>query len=378
MSTTETQSAPVSTEPECVEPNEKQRIVYDERMEQFETWLLQEGKDPIKYEGYAEQTVSNDLVRLNQFFVWVWNQEGEFTFDPSTEVADEYIKDLARNHILKNNGEPYAESSKRKMANTVEKLFLWKVEGDADEAWKSPVTFENDSHNPPYFFDRKERQSLREAVLEYKTIPAYSDLTPQGRDRWRIQLAQRTGTKKTEITPEYWVKYNTSFEIPTLIYVALDAGLRPCEVEKASTKWLQLDKNAMHIPKEDSSKNEDNWTIYLKDTTVGLLKRWLSEREARSKYDGTDALWLNREGNPFNSRTLNPLLRNLCEEAGIPLENRKIVWYSIRHSTGTYLASETADLKQVMLQLRHKTLEATLRYIHSDPEARKRSVENLK
>lgn len=93
--------------------------------------------------------------------------------------------------------------------------------------------------------------------------------------------------------------------------------------------------------------------------TVKILERWLEQRENKTKYDGRDELWLNRQGNPYNSGSLNTLLGNLCEEAEIDQKNRRMVWYSFRHSLGTHMTDE-GNLAQANEQMRHKSLQSTL------------------
>jgi hypothetical protein len=63
-------------------------------------------------------------------------------------------------------------------------------------------------------------------------------------------------------------------------------------------QWVDVANNMLRIPKEESSKNEENWAVALTDRTVGALERWLEERKMYEKYDDTDALWLTRDGNP--------------------------------------------------------------------------------
>ncbi|CDK37850.1 xerC/D-like integrase [Halorubrum sp. AJ67] len=62
-------------------------------------------------------------------------------------------------------------------------------------------------------------------------------------------------------------------------------------------------------------------------------------------------------------------LHELCEIAGIPVENRQMSWYTIRHSVGTYLTWEK-DLASAKAQLRHKSPKTTIRYGQTPVEDR--------
>lgn len=110
--------------------------------------------------------------------------------------------------------------------------------------------------------------------------------------------------------------------------------------------------------------------------TDRLLNRWKKQRSSLSKYDESEHLWLNREGNPYNSKTLNYLLDNLLEEAGIEQDDRRLTWTSIRRSTGTYLAY-IEGLQLAKEQLRHKSLQATLIYVEIPVEAGRNALDQL-
>lgn len=100
-----------------------------------------------------------------------------------------------------------------------------------------------------------------------------------------------------------------------------------------------------------------------------ILRRWREQRENHTEYDGQDNIWLNRQENPYNPGSLNTLFDNLCEVAGIDQTNRKIVWYSFRHSPGTHM-TDKGNLAQTREELRHKRLETTLknkRPSHEEP-----------
>jgi site-specific recombinase XerD len=93
-------------------------------------------------------------------------------------------------------------------------------------------------------------------------------------------------------------------------------------------------------------------------------------------YDGTDTLWLTREGNTYSSPSLNYVLERLCEKAGIPTQGRKMSWYSIRHSVGTYMTREE-DLAAAQAQLRHKSETTTMKYDQTPPEDRKDALDRM-
>lgn len=137
-----------------------------------------------------------------------------------------------------------------------------------------------------------------------------------------------------------------------------------------------MDNGVLRIPKEESSKNTDNWTVSLLDRTVYFLDQWLEERKNRERYTGSEKVWLTRRRNGYSSHSLNNLLDKLCETAGIDTESRKITWYSIRHSVGTYMAREEG-LAAAQAQLRHKSEKTTMKYDQAPVEDRKDALNRM-
>jgi site-specific recombinase XerD len=356
--------------------NQRQALDYEEHRSDLIEWLQNEGKNPRKYEGYSEEGAENYARRIDQFYRWVWQEYDGYTTAITHEQADEFVDQLAADEVTTHRGEPYCDASKRKWVNAIETLFRWRDQTRGGEEWEPEIEFSDGSHSQPDAFTRDERAALREAVLEYESIPQYDYLSPEERDRWRGYLAQKLGKPKDEVVPDDWNRVNRSWKIPSLIHVSLDAGLRPCEVEEVKTSWLRLQKGELHIPKEESSKNRDEWEVTLNTKTVKIVERWLEQRENKTKYDDTELLWLNRKGNPYNSATLNPLLRDLMEETGIDQTNRKLTWYSIRHSLGTHMTEE-GNLAQTKAQLRHKSLDSTLQYTDPSNETVRDTLDNI-
>ena len=175
-----------------------------------------------------------------------------------------------------------------------------------------------------------------------------------------------------EVSPNDWKKAN-GFKYPSIIHASLDAGLRPIEVGRAKTYWVDVENATLRIPEKESSKNEDNWTVSLRRETAEYLARWMDEREMYDKYKNTDQLWLTRHGNPYSSKSLRVLLDNLRGIAGI---ERDFSYYAIRHSTGTYMAREEG-LAAAQSQLRHRREETTMKYDQAPVEDRRHALERM-
>jgi len=343
-------------------------VDYEAHREKFLQWSLNVGKDPDRGEGYSPHTVNGRAYRTDKFYRWVWEEYDGYTTNVTHDHADAFLKFLA-----------YDERSDTDRANflkSLKMLFKWRQYEHGFDEWDPVISFSNaNGTSARDYLTRDERSKIREAALEYGSIPSYNNLSPEERDRWKAYLAQRFEKPKSEVEPSDWDRAN-GWKIPSLVWVSLDAGLRPIEVERATTEWCDVENRALRIPKEESSKNRDNWIVSLQDRTASILERWLDQRKKSLDYENTDVLWLTREENPYSSGSLRYLLMKLCDIAGISTENRKMSWYTIRHSVGTYMTREE-DLAAAQTQLRHKSPKTTMRYDQTPVEDRRDALDKM-
>jgi integrase len=353
----------------------RRKEVLNERRKEFANWCLKEGKDPEKGIPLSEATTRNYLNRLDKIHREIFRKTGKTT-RISPEVADDHSDWLKDDEVLTEDGEEYSLTSKRKRMNALSKWFTWKSRERGGESWECDINFRDNSGNSKDEFTKRERQILREEVLDFKTPKSYNNTTPQERDRWKVYLSQSLGVPKEDITPEDWEKQTCCWKLPSLLYVSLDAGLRPIEVYRSTVDWARVDKGTLAIPKEESAKNRENWEVALNDGTARILGNWLEQRDARPKYDGRNELWLNKKNNPYSSGPLNNFLNNLLEETEIDTSNRNLSWYSIRHSVGDGIGRQ-GNIVDVMTQLRQKSVQSARKYVNPSAEDLRELLEKI-
>ena len=346
-------------------------VDYEEFKQSFVRWLLHVGKQPDKAEGYARDTVRQTSSNVDRFYRWLWNQEDRYTKTATPDDASGYL-----NHLIYAD-ENYSSSHKSNTQKSLKRLFKWRRHQlGTDDEWEPAHTFtQDDSSNPRDYLTVEERKQIREAALEYGSIPSYNALSPNDRDHWKAYLAQRFGKPKQDVGPNDWDRAN-GWKIPSLVWTSLDTGLRPIEVGRATVEWVDIENRVLRIPKDESSKNRENWIVGITDRTAKALERGLIERELYDIYGETNALWLTREANAYQSQSLRYVLHKLCEIAEIPIENRQMSWYAIRHSLGTYMTREE-DLAAAQAQLRHKSPETTMRYDQTPVEDRRDALNRM-
>jgi integrase len=113
--------------------------------------------------------------------------------------------------------------------------------------------------------------------MGYQTVPHYNSMSPEERDRWRKKLAQRLQKPAGKVTKQDFLKAN-SFKYPSMIYLALDIGARPCEINRMEAHWIDLENEVVRIPKEDAAKNREDWICQL------TFRTWLR------KMNGADTI----------------------------------------------------------------------------------------
>ena len=343
---------------------ETMREEYQECMD----WMMKKGKNPVKSEPLGSSTAENYIERLDKLqrfnIQYLDPDRGTVITD---EQADEILRLLAEDVITKNSGDDFAESSKRKFADTAQKYLEWKYhEGPLQFEWQPRINFSQTNHNSAAKFSYQELGGVFKSAKEYGSLPSYYESSPEEREQIKGLVAQRLSRPKSEIKRKDWLRADQSTKIHALILTAYDAGLAPKEVRGAEVGWFQPERNVLKIPTEDATKQRSKEEVSLADETCEALSKWIRERRHLEKYDGTSKLWLNREANPYSSGSLCSLIRKLCDDAGIPTEDRAIRWYSLRHTSGRNVTNE-GSLAEANDQLRHDSLETTQETYNESP-----------
>lgn len=253
-------------EPSRERLNQRQIVDYREVREDFVTWLTTKGNDRPGATGYSDNVVKLTASRTDQWFRWVWERRG-YTTNVGVDDADDYVSYLAQSD--------YSNAHKRKCVTVLKRYFDWR-----DTEWDPEINFKTiqTANNPRDYLTKDERTAIREAALEYGSVPNYGSLTPEKRSRWKAHLAQRFEKPKSEVSQDDFERAN-GWKIPSLVWASVDVGLRPIEIERATVKWVDHQNSVLRIPESDSSKNRDNWVVALRDQTARMLERWLQERK---------------------------------------------------------------------------------------------------
>jgi len=95
------------------------------------------------------------------------------------------------------------------------------------------------------FLTREERRAIRQSALNEGNIPAYDSLTAEERNGWRLYISNALGKAYDEVAREDWDEVN-GWEITSLVWSSLDAGLRPNEVRNARRRGGHEERGPPH------------------------------------------------------------------------------------------------------------------------------------
>jgi hypothetical protein len=184
--------------------NPRQEVTYQEHRRELAEWMLALGTNPEKAEGYSHSTAKNRMNRLDLFYRFIWDREGRYIQDLSTDHANQYMRHLARQDMK--------ESTKCHYQKAVKTLFKWKRNArNKDVEWDPEIEYSDPSttYTPRDYLTRDDRKKLREAAMEYGSVPHYNSVSPGERDRWKAYIAQRLQKPKDEVAKKDWEKANS-------------------------------------------------------------------------------------------------------------------------------------------------------------------------
>jgi len=142
-----------------------------------------------------------------------------------------------------------------------------------------------------------------------------------------------------------------------IFQVLLHAGLKLGELTQLRLADLALDAVPPYLC-VSSNASESGRTIPLDGEVCDALRAYLPKRQAAP---GVDQVFVNRDGNPLSTRTVQRLLHQYSRAAA--LDN--LTTQSLRYVYATRVYERSGDLKTVARLLGHRHLATTIRYLRS-------------
>lgn len=367
---------------------QREFTVFEDWRIEFCRWAYDRGKNPRKFEGYSVNSMRDIVNRVERLCEWLYiGTEATRVSNDEDRDLDEVIAnsegrsftiDFSRDHLrgfwyyLLQKGTRL--DSCRRTINSASLVLKhrgleWEIP-DSDEVYED-IHKEESNAGFPDWFRGYELKKIKSASLRLDSVPDRDSMDEEEINQWAVHLSQRLEKPKYELEDDDWEV--RSWKIPSLTYLSCDVGFRPCEIFASRIQWLDIEKEKeayLRIPRdEDSKSGKRHRSCKISPETVRLLNYWIEERLELPEYEDTDAIWLNRDGNPYKKGTLRYLMIKLQREAGIDVKSRENGWYMIRRGVGTDIINKGSDITLLMQQLRINRTDTAQRYVQNADKA---------
>jgi hypothetical protein len=168
----------------------------------FMEWLLTEGKDLYREEGYSESTVEHTHYKVDEAYRWKWERTEEYT----TELTIEDATDLLHFMMKKTSHPDRYIYGFEKSIRRLFKYFRNELGRPIGE-WEHDIPIKKTQGSSQHIKDKfypGEMNALYEASLSKYSLPSYynKNLSTDQRDALKSLVAQRLGKTKAEIEPQ--------------------------------------------------------------------------------------------------------------------------------------------------------------------------------
>jgi integrase/recombinase XerC len=140
-----------------------------------------------------------------------------------------------------------------------------------------------------------------------------------------------------------------------VIQILVGTGLKIGELTQLQIADIHLEGDQPHLDVRDTSGDYDR-TLPLDADLRDALQHYLSNRRA---VPDTDYLFLNRDGNPLSTRSVQRMLHRHAEEAGL----EGLTSQSLRYMYARKAYERCNDIEVVARLLGHQHLATTIRYL---------------
>ena len=148
-----------------------------------------------------------------------------------------------------------------------------------------------------------------------------------------------------------------------MILFAINTGLRTSDI--FNLEWREVDIEQRRL-KKIVKKNQRPLSLPLNDTAFGIVEA------RRGIQHGPYVFYNPMTGDKF--KDVKGAIAAAVKRAGLG----KITWHTFRHTFALRLTREGVDIVTVKELLGHSNISTTMRYAHSNDEAKRQAVQRLK
>lgn len=142
-----------------------------------------------------------------------------------------------------------------------------------------------------------------------------------------------------------------------LLELLYATGMRVSEIAELSIRQLNWEEAEIRVV----GKGTKERMVLMSESAMRHVRRYLETARPLLKPVDTDRLFLNRQGKPLSSRSIDRMLKLHARNAGI---TKPVSPHTMRHTFATHLLEGGADLRVVQELLGHSSLSTTQIYTH--------------
>lgn len=142
-----------------------------------------------------------------------------------------------------------------------------------------------------------------------------------------------------------------------LLELLYATGMRVSEIAELTLPQINWEEAEIRVIGKGSKER----MVLMSETAISHLKRYVEAARPTFNPSGTDRVFLNRQGQPLSSRSIDRMLKTHAKKAGIA---KQVSPHTLRHTFATHLLEGGADLRVVQELLGHASLSTTQIYTH--------------
>ena len=142
-----------------------------------------------------------------------------------------------------------------------------------------------------------------------------------------------------------------------IIASSLYVGARRSEVTRLTVDDINLSRGYVRF-RAPNTKNKMSDTVYMSDEAKEIFSDWLYYRQGHKYYCNTRILYLNHRGETLTPDGLTRFYQDLSQVVGF-----RVTPTLLRHTLGTWMYLNGADLLDIKQHMRHRNINSTLKYV---------------
>jgi len=157
------------------------------------------------------------------------------------------------------------------------------------------------------------------------------------------------------------------------VLLAADAGLRIGEIR--ALPWLEVNELAREISiawSYDRSMSLTETKGWERRTVPVSERLWAAMKALERK---GDRVFSRLNGDPIGYDAVRDVVTAMYERSGVKQPRQP--WHALRHTFGTELANRGADIETIRELMGHKSIETTMRYLHTTRDRKRAAIDRL-